>query len=235
MENAMASDESTIIASKTQFLGAQVRILSQPLKASEKWKDGAAFPEGELRDVMRAANQILRRHNNTVYDRIAMRNCAKQIESLYWEEGAPDLSDEDDEDDDDIVRRGEDLTTDASLTKLTTMATEPNIPAPFRSRVKQLQKLASQRAAAQKKLNALRDFQKLIEPIRNAGETVQPNLVTRDGALAEELARSRRLGIRVAGRVAGLRGGDLEGVGEDGDGHVVMVDEGEKVRRVLGG
>jgi hypothetical protein len=59
-----------------------------------------------------AANQTLRRHNNAIYDRIAIRNVAKQIESLYWEEGAPDISDEEQDEDSEIARKGDDLTTD---------------------------------------------------------------------------------------------------------------------------
>jgi hypothetical protein len=58
------------------------------------------------------ANQIVRRHNNSVFDRITVRNVAKQIENLHWEDGMPDLSDEDDDEDEDLMRHGDDLTTD---------------------------------------------------------------------------------------------------------------------------
>jgi hypothetical protein len=200
--------------------------------------------------MLNIANQIVRRHHSTVYDGLAIRNVAKKIESLYWEEGAPDLSDEEqDEEDAEIVRRGDDLTTDAyvsslyvsfslllipprSIGKLARMAEEDGIPTAFATSVTQLQSLQAKRKEVQKKLDALRHFQALLEPIRDPQANVQPNLVTRDGALAEELGRSKTLGIRVAGRVAGLKDED-GGLGSDED--VVMVDEREKVRRVLGG
>jgi hypothetical protein len=49
----MSAEESTLVATKSSFLRAQVRILSQPLKPSAKWKEGSDFSENELNDVMR--------------------------------------------------------------------------------------------------------------------------------------------------------------------------------------
>jgi hypothetical protein len=108
------------------------------------------------------------------------------------------------------------------------MAEEPDIPPAFTDKITRLQELKTRRHSAQKKLNALKHFRDFIQPIRDPQNSVQPNLVTRDGPLAEELARSKTLGIRVAGRVAGL-----DGVGEADDEDVVMVDQAEKVRRAL--
>jgi hypothetical protein len=47
-------DESTLLAAKTQFLNSQVRILSQPLKASGQWKDESGISESVVSDVMRS-------------------------------------------------------------------------------------------------------------------------------------------------------------------------------------
>jgi hypothetical protein len=186
-----------------------------------------------------------------VFDRIAVRNVAKQIENLYWEDGAPDLSDEEDEEDEDLIRHGDDLTTDeyanpfqvsipkrscfilmplsSNITKISLMGEEPDISPSFTAKITRLQELKTRRTAAQKKLNALRQFQDFIQPIRDPQNSVQPNLVTRDGALADELARSKTLGIRVAGRIAGLD--EVRGADEEED--VVMVDEADKVKAVL--
>jgi len=49
----MSTDETALLASKTQFLSAQVRILSQPLKASTRWKDDSVVSGSVLSDVMR--------------------------------------------------------------------------------------------------------------------------------------------------------------------------------------
>lgn len=60
---------------------------------------------------MFSANDIVRRHNNSVYDGIAIRNLATQIDRLYWKSTNP----EDplyDEDVDAVSRQGDDLTRD---------------------------------------------------------------------------------------------------------------------------
>jgi len=63
-----------------------------------------------IADLM-IANEIVRRHNNSVYDGIAIRNVARQIDELYWQSSNP----EDEvvgEEGDEILRVGDDLTAD---------------------------------------------------------------------------------------------------------------------------
>jgi hypothetical protein len=72
-----------------------------------------------------------------------------------------------------------------------------------------------------------------MAPFKAPQNTVQPNLVTRDGALADELAKSKALGIRVAARLAGMEQ-QPDGGGVDDDGNEVMtIDENEKLAAVL--
>jgi hypothetical protein len=54
----MPAEEATLLASKTQFLNSQVRILSQPLKASARWKDEAEMPETVVSDVMKKSKSF---------------------------------------------------------------------------------------------------------------------------------------------------------------------------------
>lgn len=60
---------------------------------------------------MSVANDIVRRHNNTIYDGIAIRNLARQIDELHWQSSNPEdpLYGEDAEE---ILRQGDDLTRD---------------------------------------------------------------------------------------------------------------------------
>lgn len=95
--------------------------------------------------------------------------------------------------------------------------------------VQNLQKLQSQRAALQNKLASYRRLQTMLEPFKDAQNTVQPNLVTRDGPLADELSKSKALGIRVAGRLAGVE--EIDRGGHDDD---LVMDENEKLAAVLG-
>lgn len=46
------ADAKTIAALKTNFLRQQIRILSQPLKLSDKAKERAELSDADLRDVM---------------------------------------------------------------------------------------------------------------------------------------------------------------------------------------
>jgi Kinetochore complex Fta4 of Sim4 subunit, or CENP-50 len=57
------------------------------------------------------ANLRLRRHNKSVYDSLAIRSIAEQIDSLYWNAAEPEnpMFDADNADDD-VIRKGDDLT-----------------------------------------------------------------------------------------------------------------------------
>jgi hypothetical protein len=99
----------------------------------------------------------------------------------------------------------------------------------LQAQVRSLQQLRSRRAALQQKLASYRHVQNMMAPFNDAQNSIQPNLVTRDGPLADELTKSKALGIRVAGRLAGMEQPD-EGGGEDD----IMIDENEKLAAVLG-
>ena len=59
----------------------------------------------------------------------------------------------------------------------------------------------SKRQLLQQKLDTYQRLVGLLEPFRDPLISVQPNLATRDGALATELARTRALAARVSGRL----------------------------------
>lgn len=99
----------------------------------------------------------------------------------------------------------------------------------LRLQIQSLQELQSRRAEAKKKLASYRHLQSMMKPFKDPQNSIQPNLVTRDGPLANELAKSKALGIRVAGRLAGLEEPGGGAVDED-----LMMDEDEKLAAVLG-
>lgn len=100
----------------------------------------------------------------------------------------------------------------------------------LQSQIQNLQELQARRAELRKKFGSYRHLQSMMEPFKNPQNSIQPNLVTRDGPLAEELARSKALGIRVAGRLAGLQESDGGG---DEDGDDLVMDENERLAAVL--
>jgi hypothetical protein len=65
--------------------------------------------------------------------------------------------------------------------------------------------LARQRDQQQRRLASYRHLHGLLAPFADARETVQPNLVTRDGELATELERMRVLLARVTGRIQDVK------------------------------
>ena len=70
---------------------------------------------------------------------------------------------------------------------------------------KSLQSMSAQRTQLRQKLEFYGLLRKQIEMLRRPNDSVQPNLVTRDGVLVDELSKSKMLGIGVAGRVAGMK------------------------------
>jgi hypothetical protein len=99
----------------------------------------------------------------------------------------------------------------------------------LQAQIRSLQQLRLRRAALQQKLASYRYLQNMMAPFNDPQNSIQPNLVTRDGPLADELTKSKALGIRVASRLAGMEQPDGGG-GEDD----IIIDENEKLVTVLG-
>jgi chromosome segregation ATPase len=88
-----------------------------------------------------------------------------------------------------------------------------------------LEDLNERRKSMREKVEGYKRLKELLEPFERATETVQPNLVARDGELEKELEKMRLLVARVRGRVEALP----EGVVTDEEMDVDFPDEGEKV------
>ena len=147
-----------------------------------------------------------------------MEHVVEQIDQLYWESGAQEVDDEDSDaatelmEDSNELYHSDDLTVDENIAKLpTTWDTSADLTSPsersvdqddYTSAIAHLQSLSAQRLMLQNKLNTYRTLLSLLEPYRNPKESIQPNLVWREAPLAPELAKTRTLAIRVAGRVS---------------------------------
>ncbi|KAK7529552.1 kinetochore complex Fta4 of Sim4 subunit, or CENP-50-domain-containing protein [Phyllosticta citribraziliensis] len=113
-----------------------------------------------------------------------------------------------------------------------------------------LHALSARRAAIRRQLTRYKALRAALAPLAQPERNVQPNLATRDGALAGEMARLRALSVRIAARVGARREGGEEGSagrkmmekgaekgdGEGEDGLVVVSEtaEKERERRKLG-
>jgi hypothetical protein len=83
----MSIDESTLLASKTRFLNSQVRILSQPLKASTKAKEEIEISESVVSDVMRKGMVSFFAKSFDIFDAIATYPLREVPKLPYYELG----------------------------------------------------------------------------------------------------------------------------------------------------
>lgn len=184
-------------------------------------------------------NRDLKQHSRKVYSRQMIEHVVEQIDTLYWESGTQRAGNEeeleeadtipDDIEDANTLYQSDDLTLDENIAKLPLVfpstSSSGTTQDEYLSSVSKLQALSAHRQTLQNRLTMYRTLLSLLEPYSKPKENIQPNLVWRDAPLAPELAKTRTLAIRVAGRVA-EKWGDVqvpataeedEGYGEEGD------------------
>ncbi|PLB43571.1 putative kinetochore protein fta4 [Aspergillus steynii IBT 23096] len=199
----------TVPELKSSFLRTQVRILSESLEAPENWKQYATDPENDeltdkvVGDVLQKLNAALKQHNRIVYSSQAIHHVAQQIASLYWKTITQASRNQH------SLERGVEKTVDLSshmnITQLPVELSDPSASEEDRLRYQQLRErligLDNRRQQRQRRLDQLRQLQHLLEPFQEPQENIQPNLVTRDGELMQELEKMRMLTARVGGRI----------------------------------
>lgn len=250
------SKQGTVTEQKHFFLQAKKHQLSRAINPSQRLKTIAEDGGIELSVVKGALDKVnrdLKQHSRKVYSRQMMEHIVVQIDELYWESGARDIAGEDvDEaadqvDDSNTLQQNDNLTLDDNIAKLPTLwdTSADATPSPdisqddYTAALARLQDLSAQRLSLQTKLSTYRTLLALLEPYRNPKENIQPNLVWRDAPLAPELAKTRTLAIRVAGRVE-ERFGDVQvpaTADEEGDVDMVGLQEKSqaKLDRILAG
>lgn len=163
---------------------------------------------------MPPVNRNLKQHSRKVYSRQMIEHVVEQIDTLYWEAGVLPTSNEEDADADAdpeeeslIPCQTDDLTLDSNIAKLPTIwpsaaQQSSNIDQDdYLASVSRLQELSAQRQTMQNRLTTYQTLLELLEPYDNPRENIQPNIVWKDAPLAPELAKTRTLAIRVAGRI----------------------------------
>lgn len=171
----------------------------------------------------------MRRHTKAAYSSLAVRHVAEQIDRLYWDAAATDLEHGDyEEPDDGVLRVGDDLTSVEAIDKLpdtwefdtdgTLTAKQRSDRDAYEEACRALKTLSESREAALRKLRAMEQLKTALLPFEDPRQNVQPNLVTRDGKLAEELDRCIELSVRVGARLGAA--GSLEKWNDDTDMHV---------------
>ncbi|EDN04780.1 predicted protein [Histoplasma mississippiense (nom. inval.)] len=196
----------TITEIKSKFVRNQIRILSVALTPSEDWHDyGPAsednIPDKIVEDVLQKFNAILKKHNRAVFSSQAIHHVARQIENLYWNSIDPET--------------GGELSQGLVIEKGTDLSN--SIYEQLRLRLLELDK---QRKKQQERLTQYRLLRELLEPFKDPQINIQPNLVTRDSPLGQEIDRMRMLVAKVTSRVGrGGRNAELEGASQSINDH----------------
>lgn len=181
----------------------------------------------------------------------------EQIDEYYWKTGTRGLDGEGTSDsateavdDEHNLYQSDDLTLDANIAKLTPRwdtSTDSTFDLDeidvsqddYQDALTRLQDLSAKRLTLQQKLNTYKTLLTLLEPYKNAQESMQPNMVWKDSPLAPELAKTRTLAIRVSGRIEEKFGdkvvSDVVAEQENEDGDVDMNEDGgkKKVKKLL--
>ncbi|KAF9883732.1 hypothetical protein FE257_003024 [Aspergillus nanangensis] len=199
----------TISEVKSSFIRAQVRILSERLEAPEDWRSYATEPgEDDLGDkvvgdVLQKLNASLRQHNRIVYSSQATQHVAQQVASLYWSSVIQATRDQNSLERG--VQKSVDLSGHMNINQLPVELVDPSASEEEHRRYQELRErlleLDNRRQQRQRRLDQLRRLQRLLEPFQSPQTHVQPNLVTRDGELVQELEKMRSLVARVGGRI----------------------------------
>lgn len=180
---------------KSGFLQGQISgVLSQPLTISDDTAATLApdVPVQAIQDATLEVNRLVNAHYAKVYFPLAVQSVAQQIDQLYWDEAAPES------DDPSHLDAGLGWSTNLATTEgMSDLPENWDDNSVYSEKLVRLRDLHAQRDALTLKMAQLHKLAQLIAPFEQPQETVQPSLVTREGELVDELAKTRQLTTRV--------------------------------------
>ncbi|EEH06251.1 conserved hypothetical protein [Histoplasma capsulatum G186AR] len=231
----------TITEIKSSFVRNQIRILSVALTPSEDWHDYGPASEDNIPDKI--VEDVLQKF----FSSQAIHHVARQIENLYWNSVDPETGGELSQGL--VIEKGTDLSNSMSIARLpeqwsydgnddvgeddkvrfestirSSIHNQHIIPNWVFDRYEQLRlrllELDKQRKKQQERLTQYRLLRELLEPFKDPQMNIQPNLVTRDSPLGQEIDRMRMLVAKVTSRVGrGGRNVELEGASQSINDH----------------
>ncbi|KAK9354467.1 kinetochore Sim4 complex subunit Fta4 [Lipomyces doorenjongii] len=226
----MASTAASVYDAKRAFVDSQARIFAVPLRPSVRWlrQHPNAAQSPALERVLRQressgsnivgsdVNRLLlvhtlqRRHVRQVYSSQALQHVALQIDGLRRNRNAtaiaplvvvPAVSERQ------AVLRGEaELSEPESIEALPEFwpeisAEDSSLTEKYSVLRHQLFALSSALVSARRRRAHAAELHSLVSLFRDPAQTVQPNLVARDGTIEQELTRMRVLLARLASRL----------------------------------
>lgn len=254
-----ANSSTTLITTKSTFLTRQILLLSTPLtlpysQPSSNPSSIDTLPTTTSEPLLEKINKRITTHNRLHFPLQTQRHILEQVEAIYWRDvlasGLPvtkpetlvgrdvDFTREEGVQSleagwDGIVLAGSDSTTNTNSIH---EDNEHDQRQRFTSLHKTLRARVDRRDHLRKKLRALKELRRRLEPFEKPKENIQPNLVGNGNKEIEgEVARMRVLLVRAEGAVRERqerreRAGRGRGSTEDGE--VQMVDGGSDLKRV---
>ncbi|KAK5048046.1 hypothetical protein LTR84_006236 [Exophiala bonariae] len=211
-------EEDSITATKAAFIRSQLKYLSAPLQPSTAWRDFAPEPgDGQLndkaiQDIVSKVDDKIKAHHRMIFSTQSQRHIAEQIEALYWNKATAEQDRA--EIDTVAIRREVDLTETATIESLPEDYTELHLHQDYKVQDDeaseylelrgQLVEMALKRDALKRRVAQYQQLQKALDPLQDPVANIQPNLVSRDGELSQELDRMRVLMARVSAGLADL-------------------------------
>ncbi|KAK9463694.1 kinetochore Sim4 complex subunit Fta4 [Lipomyces oligophaga] len=207
----------SIYDQKRAFIESQIRLLAVPLRPSAEWETqfketaGKSFLERAIRKVQHTQRKQMRQ----IFSIQAINHVALQLNQLYRERvRAATTSDSAvafvaGDERQAILRNERDLVDPDTIEQLpetweelsgSSQAENADDLERYLLLRDQLLTLASALRASRRRAAQLDELHRLVEQFRDPVSNVQPNLISRDGAIERELTRMRVLLARLAAR-----------------------------------
>ncbi|KAK9372940.1 kinetochore Sim4 complex subunit Fta4 [Lipomyces chichibuensis] len=206
------STATSVYDAKREFVDSQARIFAVPLRPSVRWmrQHPNAAQSPAIERVLRQLHILQRKHVRKVYSSQALQHVALQIDGFHRNRNTTAIaplvvvaavSEQQ------AVLRGEtELSEPEFIQALPEFwpeaATEDSALTEKYSVLRdQIFALSSALTSARRRRAHAAELHSLVSLFRNPAQTVQPNLVARDGSIEQELTRMRVLLARLATRL----------------------------------
>ncbi|KAL1956357.1 hypothetical protein VTO42DRAFT_7340 [Malbranchea cinnamomea] len=207
--------QRTLTEIKLSFIRDQIRTLSAPLTPNPDWRNYYGLEIEEdisdkvVDDALQKLNNVLKQHHRAVFSTQATHHVVQQIERLYWDSINSELNGENSQ----LFEKGTDFSHSKIIARLPDQWPDTNADKEDKARYRELRErlveLDTRRKNQEQRLAQYKQLSTLLEPFHDPQTNIQPNLVTRDGQLGEELDRMRMLVAKV---VAKLNEADRNGL-----------------------
>ncbi|KAK9246847.1 kinetochore Sim4 complex subunit Fta4 [Lipomyces tetrasporus] len=204
----------SVYDAKRAFVDAQARVFAAPLRPSARWlrQHPQAAQSPAVQRGLRHLHTLQRRNVRQVYSSQALQHVALQIDRLHRNRRAattsvaPLVISAAASEQQAVLRGDADLTEPGSIEALPEIwaVSEPeaeDIANEYVVLRDQLLALSSALVAARRRHGQVAEIHSLVSFFREPTQTVQPNLVARDGNIEQELRRMRVLLARVSARL----------------------------------